>query len=148
MATNGMTGLLVTLLLASACGSTPTGSTTIAFDVTASPNPMAGALCTGCGAGSTDRAAVTTLTISETAGTAGSVTSIAMTLRDGSNTTVAQGEFDAGGVSQFTGGTNRLTAHGTLVARNVGPHYAATFAGTPGTLTYVVRVTDDTGNQV
>lgn len=147
MTMNGVRGLVMALLAASGCGSPPVASTTIAFDVTANPNPIAGAPCTGCGSASTDRWSVTALTLTETAGVAGNVASIAMTLRDGNNGVVAQGEFDGSNIVQLAG-SNRLPARGALTVRDVGTHYAASFAGTPGTLTYVIRLTDDSGNQV
>lgn len=144
---NRVRTLGIAVLFSAACGS-PTSSATIAFTLTANPNPIAGALCTGCGSGSTDRWSITVLTVTETAGVAGNVTSVAMTLRDASGAVVAQGEFDAAGVTQLAGGSNRLAARGTLVISNVGPHYAAAFAGRPGTLTFVVKATDEKGNQI
>jgi hypothetical protein len=141
--------LLTTLAAATACGSTPGPTPTPAvIDVTASPASIAGTTCTGCGAGSTERQAVTTLTIRETAGTGGTITSIAMTLREtGANTVVAQGEFDQSAVTQIAGSA-RLPGAGSLTAPNVGPHYPPSFAGRAGTLTFTVRMRDDRGNDL
>lgn len=141
------------MLGAIACGgsSSPvapaTSAATLAFSVSASPAAIAGALCGGCGAGSTDRELQTTITIRETGGAAGSVTSIAMVLRDNANAIIRQGgEFDGAAVTSLAG-TNRVAANGTL---NVlcGVHYPADLQGKSGTLTYTIRVTDDHGTVV
>jgi len=124
-------------------GPTPT----IAIAVTATPSPINGTLCAGCGAGSTDREATTTLAIRETAGAAGTVTQIEMTLREnGTNAVIASGSFESGGIAQLAG-SNRLQPRGTL---NVpcGVHYAAGQGGKSAVLTYIVHVTDDRGTQI
>jgi hypothetical protein len=146
----GLTGRCFTaglILAALGCGGTTTSpDATLAFSLSASPAAVAGALCTGCGAGSTDRESKTTIAIRETGGAAGTVTSIAMVLRDSANAVITQGEFDSGGVASLAG-TSRLAANGTL---NVlcGVHYPAAQQGKAATLTYTVRVTDDRGNVV
>jgi hypothetical protein len=137
-------GLVVAAL---GCGRTPISpEATLAFSLSATPAAIAGALCTGCGAGSTDRESKTTISIRETGGAAGTVSSIAMVLRDSANAVITQGEFDAGGVASLAG-TSRVAAGGTL---NVlcGVHYPAAQQGKAATLTYTVRVTDDRGNVV
>jgi Domain of unknown function (DUF4214) len=117
-----------------------------AITLSANPDPISDRLCTGCGAGSTDREAVTDLTIQETNGVAGTVTSVALTLlANGSNAVIASGQFD--GVAFFAG-SNRLLANGSLVAHDIGVHFPQSFTGTPSTLTYTVRVTDDNGNHL
>ncbi|HSS22654.1 MAG TPA: DUF4214 domain-containing protein [Pyrinomonadaceae bacterium] len=114
----------------------------------ANPNPIAGRVCTGCGAGSTDRESVTNLTIHEVGGVGGTITSIAMELREnGTNTLLAGGSFDGDAVGFFTG-TNRLQANATLIAQEVGVHYAQGLGGRAATLTFTVFVTDDLGNHV
>lgn len=140
--------LAVTATLA-ACGSgSPPGPTTSAsVVVAAAPSPITGALCTGCGAGSTDREAATTLTVQETAGVAATVTAIEMTLREqGTNAVMASGSFEGAAVSQLAG-SNRVAARGTLSLR-CGVHYAAAQAGKAAILTYVVRLVDERGNQI
>lgn len=135
---------------AAACGSgTPEGPTvTVAvFTVSANPSQVAGIVCTRCGAGSTDRESVTTLTIQEIAGVAGVVTLIDMTLREaGTNAVIAAGSFDGAAVTQLAG-TNRIAARGSLNVQQVGVHYAADQGGKSAVLTYIVRFTDDRGNQ-
>ena len=114
--------------------------------LSANPNPISGAPCGGCGSGSTDREAVTDLTIQETGGVGGTVTSVAMELREnGTNIVLASGSFDG---IKFFAGTNRLQANTSLVARHIGVHYAQSLAGRSATLTYTVHLTDDNGNQV
>lgn len=123
------------------------GAVSAVIIVTASPSPIAGAPCTGCGAGSTDRESATTLTIQETAGVAATVLAIEMTLREqGTNAIIASGSFDGAAVTQLAG-SNRVAARGTLNVR-CGVHYAAGQGGKAAVLTYVVRVTDEKGNQV
>jgi len=116
--------------------------------VSANPNPITGGPCGGCGPGSTDREAATDLTIQETAGVGGTVTSIAMELREnGTNTLLASGTFDGDAV-KFFAGTNRLQGNGSLVAHSIGVHYAQSLGGRSAALTYTVSVTDDLGNHV
>jgi len=118
------------------------------FSLSANPNPIIEAPCAGCGAGSTDKWAVTDLAIQETGGVAGTVTSIGLTLvENGSNTVIASGEFDAGGVVFFAG-SNRLPGNNGLVAHNIGVHYPQSFAGRFSTETYTVHITDDNGTQI
>ena len=142
------TTTILVALLAGACGSkapTGPGNTPATIALSASPNPMAGALCTGCGTGSTDRESKTTVTVKESAGVAGTITSIDMVLRaNAGSTIIAQGSFDSAGVTSLAG-TARVAANGSL---NVlcGVHYAASAAGQAATLTYTVRFTDDHGN--
>jgi hypothetical protein len=127
---------------------TPAGPSIAVIQLSATPSPITAGPCGGCGAGSTDREAVTALTIQETAGVGGGVTSIAMTLKDNSTgAVIASGQFDSTGVAALAG-SSRLAASGSLVARNVGVHYAASNAGKTATLTYTVNVTDDRGNQI
>jgi hypothetical protein len=142
--------MFVVLVLATAlsnCGSNPGGpSPNLAFALTASPNPIAGVLCTGCGAGSTDREAATTLTIREIGGAAGTVTLITLTLRNtATGAVVAQGELNAAAIA--ASGSTLVPANGALDVR-VGVHYPASEQGRPGTLTCVVRVLDNSGSAV
>jgi len=129
-----------------ACGGgsqTSPGSTASAVvAVTASPNPIAGGPCTGCGAGSTDREAKTTVTIRESGGVAGTVTSMAMVLRaDAGGAILAEGTFDATAVASLAG-TARISANGSLdVPCSV--HYAANLGGQAATLTCTATFTDD-----
>lgn len=139
------------VLAALGCGGTSSGgpttpTATLAFSLSAATGSIAGAVCTGCGAGSTDRESKTTITIRETGGAAGTVTSVAMVLRDGASAVITQGEFDGAAVTSLAG-SNRVAASGSL---NVlcGVHYPAAQQGKTGTLTYTVRVTDDRGNVV
>ena len=137
---------VLTIATATACGSPPTGPSSAAITVTAAPSQVTGALCAGCGAGSTDREVEATLTIRETAGLAGGVTTIEMSLRDTAGTLIASGAFDAGAVAVLAG-SSRVPAGGTLTVR-CGVHYPAAQAGRSATLTFLVRVTDDRGNQL
>lgn len=147
------TTLFLGTLLAAGCGggspSGPTGAPApAALTLTANPNPIAGGACRGCGPTSTDREAVTGLTIRETAGVGGTVTAIAMSLRDaGTNSVIASGEFDGAAVVALAG-SSHVPAGGTLVVPSVGVHYPRDQAGRSATLTYTVRVTDDRGNTV
>ena len=132
------------------CGhSSPPGgptATAAAIELSANPNPIVSRVCTACGAGSTDREAVTQLTIREVNGIAATVTAIAMSLRDtAAGATIAAGEFDESAVASLAGSA-RLSASGTLTARDVGVHYATAQAGRAATLTYTVRIRDDRGN--
>src|SRR5262249_3996306 len=135
------------LALAACSKPSPSSPTTsAALDVTANPNPIASRVCTGCGAGSIDREAVAQLTIRETAGVAATVTARAGALPDNAGgAIIASGEFDEAGVTALAG-ASRLPAQGTLVARDVGVHYAAAQAGRAATLTFTVRIRDDRGN--
>lgn len=145
------TALFFGMALTFGCGgssaSGPTGGPTQAsFTLTASPNPIAGTRCHACGSASTDREAVTVLTIRETAGVGGTVASIAMTLRDaGTNAVIASGEFDAAAVTAIAG-SNRVPGGGSLVVPSVGVHYPREDGGRSATLTYTVRVSDERGN--
>jgi hypothetical protein len=138
--------IVITALSGAGCGEPPTGPfATLDFTLTANPNPATGALGTSCGPLVGERESKTTITIRETGGAAGTVTSVAMVLREnGSNAVIAQGEFDGAGIAQLAG-TNRVTANGTL---NVlcGVHYPPAQQGKAATLTYTVRVTDDRGS--
>lgn len=150
---SGRAALLLGVVVASACGggspSGPTGGPTQAvITLTASPNPIVGAPCGGCGAGSLDREAVTGLTIRETAGVGGTVVGIAMSLRDaGTDAVIASGEFDTAAVAALAG-SSRVPAGGALVVPSVGVHYPRNRGGRSGTLTFTVRMTDDRGNEV
>ena len=131
-----------------ACGkSTPVSPASASIAVSASPSPIAGGACTGCGAGSTDRESKTTLTLQDSGGVAGTVTSIAMTLTaNAGGQTIAQGSFDTTAITALAG-TARIAANGSL-AITCGVHYPASSAGVAATLTYSVHVTDDHGNQL
>lgn len=137
---------IVLALLAAACGSSPSSpSPSAAIGLTATPNPVSSHLCTGCGAGSTDREVTVQLTIQETGGVAVTVDAVAVSLREtGSNAVIAAGEFDGSGV-RFFAGTERIPANGSIVLRDIGAHYAAVQAGKAATLTLTVRVRDDRG---
>jgi len=149
MRTLGQTLAVALAAALAACGS-DTGnpnSPSMAITVSANPAQITGAACTGCGAGSTDREALTTLQIQETAGVAGTVAAIDMSLREqGTNAVIGAGSFDAAAIAQLAG-SNRVPARGTLNVR-CGVHYPAGQAGKSAILTYTVRVTDDRGNQV
>lgn len=150
---SGGAALFLGVLVASGCGgSSPSGPTVgprqAAITLTASPNPIVGGPCGGCGAGSADREALTGLTIRETAGVGGTVVAIAMSLRDaGTAALIASGEFDAAAVGTLAG-SSRIPAGGGLVVPSVGVHYPRDQRGRSGTLTFTVRMTDDRGNEV
>jgi hypothetical protein len=114
--------------------------------VSANPPQIAGVLCTGCGAGSTDREASTTLTIRETGGADITLSAVEMTLRDQSNAVIASGTFDAAAIAQIAGST-RIAAGGS-VTMAAGVHYPGSNVGRTGTLTYIVRATDARGTQI
>jgi len=142
-------GLFVLGLVVAAAGcggSTTSPQPSVAFSLSAQPATIAGALCTGCGAGSTDRESKTTILITETGGASGTVTSIAMVLRDSASAVITQGEFETGGVASLAG-TSRIAANGTLSVP-CGVHYPVAQQGKAATLTYTVRLTDDRGNSV
>jgi hypothetical protein len=137
---------VLVLFVVPGCGTTGP-SPALAFTVTANPSPASGGLCTGCGAGSTEREVLTTLTLRETGGGTGSVTSIALVLREnGTNAVLAQGEFDAAAVTQLAG-SNRLTANGTL-AIPIGVHYGPGHQGKVATWAFTIRLTDGQGRVV
>jgi hypothetical protein len=150
MRTFGCVMALVLTTGVAACGSgSPAGpgASSAVIAVTATPSPITGAPCTGCGAGSTDREAATTLAIQETAGVAATVTAIEMTLREqGTNAVIASGSFESAAIGQLAG-SNRVAGRGTLTV-HCGVHYPVGQGGKAAVLTYVVRVTDDKGNQV
>jgi len=126
------------IAVAVGCGGT-TGPTSAVVTVSASPPQSA--VCTGCGAGSTDREVTTTLTIQETAGVAATVTAIEMALRDQGNAVIASGTITP------LAGSNRVPARGTLSVP-AGVHYGAAQAGRPGIISYTIRVSDERGNQL
>jgi hypothetical protein len=139
---------VVIAFTALACGNSPGGpDPVLAFTLTATPSPIVGAACTGCGAGSTDRESRTTIAIRETGGATGNVTAMAMTLREnGTNAVIAQGEFDAAGITQMVG-TTQLPAAGTLNVPCM-IHYPLAQQGKVATLTCTVRVRDSRGATV
>jgi hypothetical protein len=137
---------MAALLCALACSHSPTTPASAAIDVRANPASTAGGPCSGCGTGSTDRESQTTLTIQETAGIGGDITSIAMVLTTAGGQTIAQGAFDAAAVASLAG-TAHIAANGSLSV-TCGVHYAASSAGAAATLTYTVRFKDEHGNQL
>jgi hypothetical protein len=143
------TVLIVTVGCGSGSPSGPGGGATQAsITLTANPTPIAGVECRRCGAQSTDREAVTALTIQETAGVGGTVASIAMVLREtGTNALIASGEFDTAAVVSLAG-SSRVPPSGSLVVMSIGVHYPRDQGGRSATLTYTVRITDDRGNPV
>ena len=71
-----------------------------------------------------------------------------MALREnGTNASIAAGEFDASAIVQLAGSSRSATG-GTLVVRSVGVRYPREQAGKAATLTYTVRVRDDRGNDL
>lgn len=145
--------LFVAAMLSSACGSSPAGPSNpsagppLAIMVTAAPNPNTGHLCTGCGPLSTEREVTATITVAETGGGAGSVTTLTVTLRDSAGAVAANVEFDAASITQAAGGSNRLSALGRLTFPT-GVHYSTSFLGRPGSLTLGVRAVDGSGGTV
>jgi hypothetical protein len=139
--------MLVTAAAMAACGSSHTPSApAVYFLLTANPMQVTGALCTGCGAGSSEKEALTTLMIQEAAGLSGAVTLIDMSLREtGTNAVIGAGSFDGPAVARLAG-TNRFAAHGTLNV-TCGVHYPPSVTGRTAVLTYVVTVTEDNGPQ-
>jgi len=130
---------------AAAAGEPKVEAAKAAIQLTASPSPIVAGPCTGCGQASTDLEAATALTIKETGGVGRTVTAIAVELReDGTDAVIASGEFSGDSV-KFFAETNRLSAGGSLVARNIGVHFGRDAAASAATLTYTVRVTDDHG---
>jgi hypothetical protein len=118
------------------------------IQLSANPNPITGRICAGCGdENTTDREAVTDLSIQETNGVGGIVTLIELSLKDSDGAVIASGQFDSSGVVFFAG-SDQLPASGSLVAANIGVHYPGSQAGKSATLTYTVHVTDDLGNQI
>ena len=145
-----MAGLTVT----AGCGggSSPSGPSAgpaqSSITLSANPNPIAGIDCARCGSQSSDREAVTALTIQETAGVGATVVTIAMVLREnGTNAVIASGEFDMAAVAALAG-SSRVPARGSLLVPSVGVHYPREQGGRSATLTYTVRITDERGHQV
>jgi hypothetical protein len=111
------------------------------------PNPIAGVLCTGCGPLSGEREVLASVTVTETGGGAGSVTTLTVTLRDSAGAVAANVEFDAVSITQAAGGSNRLSARGQITFPT-GVHYPAAFLGRSGSLTLTVRAVDGAGAPV
>src|SRR5256885_13505567 len=133
--THWISRALITLTLTTtltACGSSgptaPTDTSSAAVTLSASPNPATSSVCSGCGAGSTDREVQTTLTVQETAGGALTITGVDMTLRDQATTgVIASGTFDGSALVQLSG-TSKVVARGTLTIR-CSVHYPAAQVG-------------------
>lgn len=126
----------------------PTGPTSNAAVIVArAPASVAARACTGCGANSTELEAAFDVVVEETAGVAGQITAVDVVLRTGSVVIAGPAQFDAAAVSAFGGGTNRVTARGSLTLRSIGVHFGPQFRPQlPATLTMVVRFRDDRGN--
>lgn len=145
--------LFMTAALSSACGSSPAGPSNtppgppLAIAVTAAPNPNTGHLCTGCGPLTAEREVTATLTVTETGGGTGAITTLTVTLRDSAGAVAANVEFDAASITQAAGGSNRLSALGRLTFPT-GVHYSTSFLGRSGSLTLSVRAVDGSGAAV
>lgn len=145
--------LFMAATLSSACGSSPAGPSNapsgppLAIAVTAAPNPNSGHLCTGCGPLTTEREVTATLTVTETGGGTGAITTLTVTLRDSAGVVAANVEFDAASITQAAGGSNRLSALGRLTF-TTGVHYPTSFLGRSGSLTLGVRAVDGSGAAV
>jgi hypothetical protein len=132
------------LLSVAGCDDT-TPSPIVAIQVTASPSQVSGAVCTGCGAGSTDREVATAIAIQETGGAPATVVSIEMSLTDsGTNAVIASGTFDTAAVQQLADSA-RLPGNGRLSVP-ISMHYAADLGGRAGSWRVTVTVRDDRGN--
>ena len=139
---------LALAVVAPSCSrSTPTTPTAGAVIVARAPASIAAQVCTRCGPLVGELEAVFDLTVEETAGVAGQVTAIDTVLRSGSVVIEGPGQFDVASVTAFGGGTNRVSARGSLTLRQIGVHFSPEFrAQLPATWTLVVRFRDDRGN--
>jgi hypothetical protein len=115
------------------------------FAVTVAPNPIQEEPCGGCGPVTGQLWAVGMMTVTESAGVAGSVDAIGMRLTGASSQVIAEGSFDAAAVRALAG-SNRVPAHGTLAIPHVGPHYDEAAGGNPATLRFTVDLVDDGGH--
>jgi hypothetical protein len=134
-------------VVAPACSDKPTNpsATTAAITVRA-PAQAAVRLCVPCGNG--DLEVVADLTVEETAGVAGAITTITVLLRTGTVVLAGPGQYDAAVVTTLAG-TNRIGARGSLVIRNVAMHFpSAVRAQLPAVYSFNVVFRDDNGNTV
>ena len=133
-------------MAATGCDDTTTPSPVVAIQVTASPSPVSGVLCTGCGAGSTDREVLTTIAIQEIGGAAATVVSIEMSLAEtGTGSVIGSGAFNTAAVQQLAGST-RVAANGRLSVP-IGMHYLSDLGGRVANWRVTVTVRDDRGNE-
>lgn len=133
------------LLGATGCDGTEP-SPIVAIQVTASPGQVSGAVCTGCGTGSTDREVVTTIAIQETGGAPATVVSVEMSLTEsGTNSVMASGTFNTTAVQQLAGST-RVAGNGRLHVP-ISLHYASELGGRAASWRVTVTVRDDRGNE-
>ena len=140
-------------LAAAACGGgggggpTAPGPTAAAVAVQASPASWMAGPCppAHCGSLMGELEATGALTVSESAGVGGDVTTIEIELRDAGGTLLGTPSYDAVAVAQLAG-TTRVAALGSLTIPSLGVHFPP--AGRPASLRLTVRVRDDRGNQV
>jgi len=139
---------LALAVVAPSCSKPPTHPTsTQAVIVLSAPSQATVGLCQPCGGGELEIAA--DLTITETAGVGGSVTSIDVLLRRASTLLAGPGQYNAANVATFAGGTNRVAARGSLVIRNVAMHFANVFREQlPATYSMHVTFRDDNSNTI
>src|SRR5687767_10526820 len=103
--------------------------------------------CQPCGADELEIAA--DLTVTETSGVGGSVTSIDVSLRRGATVLAGPGQYNAANVASFAGGTNRVSARGSLIIRNVAMHFPGALRDQlPATFSMRVTFRDDNGHIV
>ena len=139
---------LAVAVVGPSCSQTPTDpSATGAVIVARAPASVAARACAGCGANTSELEAVVDLLVEETNGVAGQIMAVDVLLRTGSVVIAGPGRVDAAAVSTFGGGTNRLSARGSLTLRAIGVHFGPQFRSQlPATLTMVVGFRDDRGN--
>lgn len=151
-------GLLAVLSLPACGGSSPsapaTPPSTLAsrgvFVATASPNPIIAQDCTPalCGESTNRYAAVTAVTVAESAGLGGNIDFINVTLRN-ATTGVEPNTLNYGAdeIARRAGGTNHVQGSGSLTVKDIGALYTLALGGRQATMTIAVQVTDDRANR-
>jgi hypothetical protein len=121
------------------------------FTASFSPSPIIAQDCTPalCGSSTNRFLATGALTITESAGLAGNVDFVLLTLRNATTgvelTPVTYTANDM--ISRSSTGSNHIPANGSITIRPLGIIYTLSFGGRQGTLTYAIQVTDDRGNR-
>jgi hypothetical protein len=140
---------LLTLVSPACSKSTPptSPSSTTAVLTLRAPSQAAVRLCVECANGDLEVGA--DIVVEETGGVGGTIMSIDVLLRNGSTVLAGPGQYNAANVATFAGGTNRVSARGSLTVRNVAMHFPATTrAQLPATFTLNVTFRDDNAHTI